>query len=331
MTDFLSQQQLLVLFLISCTANNNNASVCQTAAGFPQEQMFQTHTVSPVQEMKTFTPSLSDGDKDFCGYKDKSSIHEGMHEPQPQAVNLQSLRFPSKHPQEYMEKIPEENLMSHNEERCDYLKRSSSTASEARSSGYFSNPRGSELRFSQLSITESSDEQAEKGRTLLTSIKQTNCEVDEGLMLEIDQTHEFVNSLEKDENEVTQNETVETNFFTRNDDAGEETEFRPRCYQLTVSPSHARSPLKMNGSELQPENRIRSKSLPNSSRHLHNVALHSTISPPFPSSNSSCTSLDSETTNGSPSEASSFAGSQLSLASANSGKCPRCMVLIFYH
>lgn len=264
--------------------------------------------------MEKFAPSLGDDDREFC--VDKSSTYEAMREPQPQAVNHQSLRFPGKHVQEYMEKIPEENSGSRNREKYDSLKRTLSTASEARSSGYYSNPRGSELRFSQLSITESNAEQADKGRTLLTSIKQTNCEEDEGLMMEIDQTHEFVNSLGE------QNGTMETNSFAPNDNGGEESEFRPRCYQLsTVSPSGLRNPLKVIGGELQPGNRIRSKSLPNSSRHLHNVALHSTIAPPFPSSNSSCTSLDSETT----SEASSIAGSQLSIASASSGKYPTCM------
>ena len=254
--------------------------------------------------------------------EDRSSTEGLAREVQPVAENgdLQCSRHAgiSKTTREYMEKIPEESL-SQEEEKHDHdpLKRTSSTASEARSSGYFSDQRSSNPRLSQLSIPESVAEGDEKDRVSRCSIRQSNIEDDEGLMMDIRHTDDFIDTLDTS----TAVQSYSPGHNHGNDCSLAESAFRPRCYQ--VSPSHTKKPNKVSSGDLQPESRVRSHSLPSSSRHLHAAALHSTVSfsPQMSSSNStSRTSLDSNTTSGSSNEGSSMTGSQLSLASANSGE-----------
>ena len=283
----------------------------------------------PIEETQYFTRDLDAGvDQLDHDCVDRSATQGPMLEAQPVATlnSPQCLRRVGKNSRlrdgEYLEKIPEEG-MSQGEEKHDTLKRTSSTASEARSSGYFSNPRSSNPRLSQLSIPESVVETDEQDTASLRSIQQRNCDEDEGLAIDISCTDDFIDNLGSGgvESEYSSLGSVEPSPAepTANG-VREDSVFpypRPRCYQMTSASSRAKHSKDNELAPTQNEFRGRSKSLPNSSRHLHSTALHSTT---CPSSSSSSTSLDSETTNGSPSEVSSRAGSQLSIASANSGE-----------
>lgn len=265
----------------------------------------------PVQETKRFSQTPIEEDKSstqgaLC--REAQPVAENGSSPCSRSTDGKAART------EYMEKIPEEIALQEDEKQ-NLLKRTSSTASEARSSGYFSNPRSSNPRISQLSIPESVTEYEERDNLSLASIRQSNCDEDEGLMMDISHTEDFVSSLEK----KGDSNSTETPSPSDEISSSAESAFRPRCYQMSATPNHKKLANKVftnTTTDLPPENRCRSKSLPSNSRHLHNNALHS-IAPLF---NSSSTSLDSETTAGSPSEVSSTSGSQLSLASSNSGE-----------
>jgi hypothetical protein len=248
-----------------------------------------------------------------------------------------------------LENILEESLSQEDDKHdsTGSLKRSPSTVSHdsLRSSGYFSNPRNSDLRISQVSICESiAEREAEEERdgngTSLGSIKQARGDStaeDEGVVMKIDHTNEFLESYESTETELSGSNVPRSPSHsqapgkkedevaaTSNDrDDRLEPVARPRLFQVSYSPSHKMRQLKQNDGDFSPEHteiRRRSSSLPTNSRieHLRNIALQ--LPPPssglqYPPSHSSSTSLDSDTTYGSPSEQSSMTGSQLSIIS----------------
>lgn len=207
--------------------------------------------------------------------------------------------------------------------------RISSTASEVASSGYWST-RTSTARISQLSFPDSATEGGEQATSL--SSQSTACAVDDGLPFDINcWTTEFVKSLKDSEEErdslsllsipspcggasPTSVETRDT--VTRNAEL-----FSSYCSSCCQgSPTSFISSCK----DCQPKRnnfRGRSQSLPSNPHYVHNPPslLHFAnlkLCHPFLSSS---TSLDSETTVGSPCEL-SVSGSQLSIDSASCGE-----------
>ena len=284
-----------------------------------------------------------------CAGEDRSSTGgEAQREAQPQATSSRNtsrhmVRMGVKQCGE-LENILEENLSQEDEKHdSGSLKRSASTVSHdsIRSSGYFSNPRFSDLRISQVSIGESiaeNDLEEPDGAALLGSIKQAqrdNTE-DEGVVMKIDHTNEFLESCVTTGAEMSSSNALSPSHSqtpnkneevpaSKDQDGLLEPVSRPRLFQVSYSPSHKIRQLKQTDSDLSPEHieiRRRSRSLPTTSRIelLCNDALPPSIHLHYPLSNSSSTSFDSDTTFGSPSEQGSMTGSQLSIASTISGK-----------
>ena len=256
-----------------------------------------------------------------------------------------------------LENILEESLSQEDDKNdsAGSLKRSASTVSHdsMRSSGYYSNPRLSDLRISQVSICESIAErdpdESDGTGAMLGSIKQAcgdGTAEDEGVVMKIDHTSEFLESCESTEAELSgsnvgpqspshslqasckKEEEVAAALNNQDDLLGPVS--RPRLFQMSYSPSHKIKQLKQTDGDLSPEHteiRRRSHSLPtttSNTEHLRNAALQlippiSSLQYPAPS-HSSSTSLDSDTTYGSASEQSSMTGSQLSISSSISGK-----------
>ena len=332
--------------------------VCQETGPFTPQPGGKLQKQPPVQETQQFaqTPhSVEDQLQQDSAVIDRSSTEgEACHRDQPQAVScntLQSSRHPArmgvKQLREQLENIQEESLSQEDDKHdSGSLKRSASTVSHdsIRSSGYFSNPRFSDLRISQVSIGESISENdlEEQDGAVLGSIKQTRGDglKDEGVVMKIDHTSEFLESCESTGAEPSSSKTSSSSrsqapskseevAASKTQDGLLEPVSRPRLFQVSYSPSHKIRQQKQNDNDLSPEHsqiRRRSRSLPTTSRieHLRNAALQ--LPPPginlqYSMSNSSSTSLDSETTYGSPSEQSSMTGSQLSIASTISGKC----------
>ena len=340
--------------------NYSTSTVCQETIPFVSQQEAAASNLShsgelpvkrriPVQETEQFAQMQHAEDEvnRDCTVKDMSSTEgEIRREPQPVARNTLP---PSRHTtgkgtrQRELENIPEESL-SQEEDRPDSgsLKRTSSTASEAsfRSSGYYSNPRASDLRLSQLSLQFESvpeTENEEQDSTSLSSIKQArNTEEDEGVVMNIDHTNEFLDSHEGTEAESSSTAPSPSRSSSKSvEEAAAEADMedqgdsllpvsRLRCFQVSRTPSHKKKQ-PWNNNDLLAEDsemRRRSRSLPSTSRidYLRNAPLSTlSSSPRSPLSNSSSTSLDSETTIESQSEQSSMTGSQLSIASATSG------------
>ena len=205
-----------------------------------------------------------------------------------------------------LENIPEEIAASLDQDGHASLKRTPSTASEARSSGYFSNPRSSEPRFSQLSIPESLIEVEEKENVPQASIKQISCDKDEGLILDIDYTDDFTSSLKTSgdftkclETSGAERLPSESDSSTLSSDSGDSPTrmpFRDRSYQYFGK----RRPSKQNTFDefdTSEPHRGRSASLPSCSRDMHSRQLHSTN---FASSNSSIDSSTSGSSYGKP-------------------------------
>ena len=257
-----------------------------------------------------------------------------------------------------LENILEESLSQEDDKNdsTGSLKRSASTVSHdsLRSSGYYSNPRLSDLRISQVSICESiaerDPEESDGTGTMLGPIKQARDDgtaEDEGVVMKIDHTSEFLESCESTEAELSgsnvgprspshslqapckKEEEVAAALNNQDDLLGPVP--RPRLFQVSYSPSHKIRQLKQTDGDLSPQHteiRGRSSSLPtttSSTEHLRNAVLQlipgpiSSLQYPAPS-HSSSTSLDSDTTYGSASEQSSMTGSQLSISSSISGK-----------
>lgn len=333
--------------------------MCQETAPGPGFSLQQEATAqggkqqkqAPVQETQQFSqmPHLAKDelDRDSAG-KDRSSTGGEAHrEAQPQAASScntsrHMVRMGVKQLRE-LENIFEESLSQEDDKHdSGSLKRSASTVSHdsIRSSGYFSNPRFSDLRISQVSIGESIAENdlEEPDGTLLGSIKQAqgdNAE-DEGVVMKIDHTSEFLESCETTGAEMSSSNALSPSHSQtpnknkevpalKDQDGLLEPVSRPRLFQVSYSPSHKIRQLKQTNGDLSPEHieiRRRSRSLPTTSRFelLRNDALPPSIHLYYPPSNSSSMSLDSDTTYGSPSEQSSMTGSQLSIASTISGK-----------
>lgn len=167
--------------------------------------------------------------------------------------------------------------------------------SEARSSGYYSNPRS---WHSQLSILDSIVDSTEHDGTTspVSEIQQTNIDKDEGLS--IDSSIEYNDDSEKKSSEAQCHGGPDQSDLSMVEDL---TPFRPRCYQLESPSVHIHSQ-KKRISELDLP--IRSHSFPTTGRHLHNKVVYSTIHPQHLTPNTSTVSLDSEST-----------GSQLSYTS----------------
>ena len=250
-----------------------------------------------------------------------------------------------------LEKIQEETspLLDHGD-KCSpgegILKRTPSTAStishdSSRSSGYYSNPdpRTSYLRLSTAdSIAENDyyDQEAEDGASKLKQTCRDSME-DEGVVTD----HSSKLRAESPESSGTESSSPPSSPSksdgTTTLAAAEEHDnlqpiLRRRCNQMT--PTHKRRQLPKQTDVLYddflPEDgemRRRSSSLPTTTRTRcvkaqQNATMHMhSITGQHSQSHSSSTSLDSETTYGSPSEQSSMDGSQLSIASAASGEC----------
>ncbi len=241
------------------------------------------------------------------------------------------------------------------------LKRTASTAStvsqySSRSSGYYSNPRTSILRLSTAdSFTENEDcdlQEEEDGASKFGSLKQTHRDSveDEGVVTDVHHSSNFrAESPESSGSDSSSppSSPSKSDQTTKMLAAEEEQHdlqpvLRERCHQMTGTPIRKRRQLPKQSDALYddflPEDgemRRRSSSLPTTTRarcviaqnaptmmHMHGVAS------PHSQSHSSSTSLESETTYGSPSEQSSVNGSQLSLASAASGKWLICLTLL---
>jgi hypothetical protein len=209
------------------------------------------------------------------------------------------------------------------------LKRTASTAStvshdSSRSSGYYSNPRTSYLRLSTADSFAENDD-------------YDHGEEDEGVVTGVHHSSNFraespessgTDSSSPPSSPSKSDETTKVLAAEEQDDL--QPILRGRCNQMA---KRRQLPKQSDAlyDEFLPEDgemRRRSSSLPTTTRascvkaaqnattmmHMHGVAA------PHSQSHSSSTSLDSETTYGSPSEQSSVNGSQLSLASAASGK-----------
>ena len=335
--------------------------MCQETAPGPgfslRQESAQGGKQAPVQETQLFSqmPHFAKDELhcDCATGKDRSSIGGEPHrEAQPQALSHSTLQS-SQHIMVRMgvkqrgelENILEESLSQEDDKHVHdsgSLKRSASTVSHdsIRSSGYFSNPRLSDLRISQVSIGESIAENdlEEADGNVLGSIKQAQRDntQDEGVVMKIDHTSEFLESCETSGAEMSSSNTLSPSHSqspckneevaaSEDQDGLLEPVSRPRLFQLSCSSGHKIRQLKQTDSDLSPEHseiRRRSRSLPTTSRIelLRNDALAPSIHLHYPPSNSSSTSLDSDTTYGSPSEQSSMTGSQLSIASTISGK-----------
>ena len=324
----------------------------------PQQEAAAGGKQPPVQETQQFSQMphnfvKDDLHRDCAGdHEDRSSTDgEVRREAQPQALSASTLQLPPRQMARKgvkqcgeLENILEESLSQEdNKHDSGSLKRSASTVSHdsIRSSGYFSNPRYSELRISQVSISDSTAENGpeESDGTLLGSIKQAcgDGTEDEGVVMKLDHTNEFLESCESTGAELSSSnapwspshsqapcKNEEMAASTNEDDQLLEPVSRPRLFQITHSPSHKKGQLKSSDDDLVPEHyvtRRRSHSLPTTSRieHLCSAALQlpsPSSSLQYPPSHSSSMSLDSDTT----SEQSSMTGSQLSITSTISGK-----------
>ena len=323
----------------------------------------------PVQETQQFyrMPHLAKDEvhHDCAGDREDRSLTEGEvcrdREVQPRALSASTTPQQSSRHNQIMarkgvkqcgelENILEESLSQEDEKNdsAGSLKRSNSI----RSSGYFSNPRLSDLRISQVSICESiaerDPEESDGTGTLLGPIKQAHGDStaeDEGVVMKIDHTSEFLESCESTKAELCSSNAPRSPSHSLQASCKKEEEVaaalnnhddllepvpRPRLFQMSYSPSHKIRQLKLTDGDLSPEHteiRRRSSSLPTTTsrtEHLRNIALQlppptSTLRYPAPS-HSSSTSLDSDTTYGSTSEQSSMTGSQLSISSTISGK-----------
>ena len=330
-------------------------SAAQRGGKQPPVQETQRFTQAQLQ-LRDFTPDELHCD---YADKDRSSTEgEGQRETHPQAVSpvsrntLQSSRYGnmsrkslSKSRERPLENILEETSLSQDDIRHGFrsennLKRTDSTASHdsLRSSGYFSNPRTSVLRLSTAdSFAEINDEE---DSTSIGPVKQTHADnLDEGVVMNFHLTSDFradspessgTDSSSPPSSPSKSDQTAATVLLAAEEEQVDDLHPIPRrrCNQMT--PTHKRRQLPKHDdvlfSDLSPEHgemRRRSSSLPTTTRTSYVQAQKAGVLMPDitgPQSHSSSTSLDSETTYGSPSEQSSMNGSQLSLASATSGK-----------
>ena len=313
-------------------------SAAQGGGKQPPVQETQRFTQTQLQ-LRNFTPDELHRD---CADKDRSSTEgEGQREVQPQAISplshniLQSAsrygsmtrKSSSKSRERPLENILEETSLSQDENRYELmtgsLKRTDSTVSTTshdsfRSSGYYSNPRASVLRLSQVSNGESIAENED-------SVE------DEGVVMGTHQMNEsrVVNGYESSGTESSSPASSPSRSADEAPALADQDDLPPvpreRCNQMSSTPNHKRWQTKRN-CDLSPEHsemRGRSSSLPNRASYLQAqsvaVAMPS-IGLQSPLSHSSSTSLDSETTYGSQSEKSSINGSLQSIASTASGK-----------
>ena len=329
----------------------------------PPAQETQHSTQTPQQLQCDFTQD--ELHRDFCAGKDRSSTNgEATHrEAQPQAVSNHSTlpsstrysmsRKNSKQRRErQLENIQEEMSPSLDGNKrisgTGSLKRTASTASTvSHDSAYYSNPRTSVLRLSTAdsfrdSFAENADDDQEGASGFLGPIKQAHGDSveDEGVVMSIHQTSNFcIDSRESSSTDSSSppsspSKIDETALLSAADEDDLKPILRGRCNQMTGTPSRKRRMLPKQNDVLcsdfsleQGDMRRRSSSLP--SRTSYVQAQNAAVRMPglqSPVSHSSSTSLDSETTYGSPSEQSSMNGSQLSLASATSGKW-----LVYYY
>ena len=340
----------------AATVCQETASPQQEAAGGRLQKQAPIQETQQLVQM----PDLAEDKlhRDSAGEDRSSTGGEAQREDQPQAVScrntLHSSRYSMtrkslKQRRELLENIQEEISPSQDDEKCNSgtgsLKRTASTASTVshdslRSSGYYSNPRTSILRLSTAeSFAENDDDQEEDG-ALLGPVKQTHRDgmKDEGVVMNIHHMSDFRDeSCESSGTESSSPPSSPSKIDEMAELAAEEQDdlqpiLRERCNQMSCTPSHKRRLPKQNNilhsDHLSPEHsemRRRSSSLPTTTRTSYVQAQKAAvcmpgIGPQSPLSHSSSTSLDSETTFGSPSEQSSMNGSQLSLASASSGK-----------
>ena len=375
------------------------ATVCQetapaTGGSSPQQESPGAGKLQkqapPVQETQQFCqtlqlPAEDEVHRDSAGDREDRSSTEGDvccdREVQPRALSASNTPQQSSRQNLItvarkgvkqcgeLENILEENLSQEDDKNdsSGSLKRSASTVSHdsLRSSGYYSNPRLSDLRISQVSICESiaerNPEESDGTGTMLGSIKQVRGDgtaEDEGVVMKIDHTSEFLESCESTEAELSgsnvgprspshslqapckKEEEVAAALNNQDDLLGPVS--RPRLFQVNYSPSHKIKQLKQTDGDLSPQHteiRGRSSSLPtptsSSTEHLRNAVLQlipgpiSSLRYPAPS-HSSSTSLDSDTTYGSASEQSSMTGSQLSISSSISGKWLQILIICFH-
>ena len=327
------------------------ATVCQETTPFsPQQEAARgkLQKQPPVQESMQQTLYIAEDQlqRDSADIDRSSTEGEAHRQSQPQAASShntpQSTRYRKSFKQygELLENILEETSLSQDDEKHNLgtesqtLKRTSSTASEAsfRSSGYYSNPRASVLRLSQVStgesIAENDDDYQEEDVGLLEPIKQTHRDSteDEGISTGIHHTSEF--RVESGDSSGTESSSSASSP-SRGDIApvlnfvAEEHDDLPPVRRLRSNqmstPSHMRRlPKRIDMySDLSPEHsdmRRRSSSLPTTSRTSYVQAQNASvlmqgIDPQSPPSHSSSTSLDSDTTY----------GSQQSIASTTSG------------
>lgn len=327
--------------------------MCQETTPFSpqQEEAGRTRKLQkqpPVQEtVQQFTQTEDQLQRDGVNVDRSSTEGEAHRGSQPQAPSShntpQSTRYRKSFKQrgEPLENILEETSLSQDDaEKYDResqtLKRTASTASEAsfRSSGYFSNPRTSVLRLSQVSAggstAENDDYCQEEDVALLESIdKQTHRDSTEDEGISIHHTNE----LRVDTSDSSGTESSSPPLSpTRSDVApAEEDDDLPPVRRLRSNqmstPSHMRrQPKGINVySDLSPEHgemRRRSSSLPTTSRTSYVQAQNAAVAMPgigsqSPLSHSSSTSLDSDTTY----------GSQQSIASTTSGTLVNQLIL----
>ena len=318
----------------------------------PPVQETQPSSQTPLQRSSAAQDEL---DRDCADREDMSLTGgEAQREAQPQALpnhsTLQSSRYRKslkqrrEHP---LEKIQEEMNPLLDGDKCSsgeagILKRTPSTAStishdSSRSSGYYSNPdpRTSYLRLSTAdSIAENDyyDEEAEDGASKLKQTRRDSME-DEGMVTD----HSTRLRAESPESSGTESSSPpsspsKSDGTTILAAAEEQDDLQPMLRERCSNQIRKRKQLPKQTdifddfSSENGEMRRRSSSLPTTTRAScvkaqHNAAMyiHGVIGP-HSQSHSSSTSLDSETTYGSPSEQSSVDGSQLSIASAASGE-----------
>lgn len=335
------------------------ATVCQETAPPQQEAAgVKLQKQAPVQETQLFTQTPlhfteDDLHHDYAGEDRSSTEREAHRVAQPQAVScrntLQSSRYSAtrkslKQRREQLENILEETSLSQDDDRrkleTGSLKRTDSTVSTTshdsfRSSGYYSNPRASQVSTGE-SIAENDDDYQEKEGAWLGPVKQTRRDSMEDEGVEMNIHHKNESRVESCESSGTESSSPASSPSRSGDEASafaDQDDLPPvpreRCNQMSGTPSHKRRLPKRNDmymySDLSPEHgemRGRSSSLPNRASYLQAqtvAVVMPCIGPQSPPSHSSSTSLDSETTYGSPSEKSSMNGSLQSLASATSG------------
>ena len=175
-----------------------------------------------------------------------------------------------------------------------FLSKTFSPASEARSSGYLSDPRSSYPLLSTFSSMESILE-LDGNVSVAPNI---NCDKDDSK--DLTENDDTITGSEQAETQCSTSQPLQVESEDSSNDQFDS--FIPRCYQMTRTCA-------MKHRKFDVDLINRSKSLPTNSHRLHSNILSSTIHPQFHSPNSSTTSLDSTE---------STVGSQVSLTSLTS-------------